>query len=784
MTSRPQGPVGNPDPRGHIDDSTLMHMKAEHIKKQADAALKAGNLREAYTKYTECLEIKPDEFGNDKIYANRSLAYSKALRYEEALKDADKAIECNSMWAKAHWRRGEALGFLKRYPESLKSFHKGWMLEPENKEFSKRIWWSIERHTREQIAEGIIDMLQDLETKGLIDPATHETVARSEMIEGLFKQIYIWHLDKPHPGDYYKYYLKYVKEGMAPGYAYMERSHMYAGANCYLQARVDAQLAVNFWEKVRETDHDLLAYRLPRCLMDQPGTTRPFKWLQLNPLGLAYYRLGEAFEAERDHPDNTWVEATKAYTRAVDLDHENTDYQGHLGDAGSFLSNKQMASVLSEIYNEAGKNLENPILCGIVDKPDGQQSLWRCEGMIRFPEAVPRLFSAKARDLLRGSIAAAVGVTKLKVMIDKVRPPNLVKKDGLPPSLEVHFQVQVGVEKELAEAFVEKFRKSPLDVIGGTALTEGRKMGPIEVETAEVKIVDITPIIQKANEEEEEVEEEEESSSDEDEDTWYKKNNMLIPARPKMDLELPYRSYKLVYTNGQPVERTDKHPFCMSRVYYDNKERPKEVWAEMSDGTCAWRQSGDEVALMCLKVPKGAVRSDLEVTVEMRYIKVANRRSGEVYLQGKLFREIIPEDSVWTTGDGTRDEGFMMYLKKMNLELYQKHWQHNRMWWQQLFEHHAQIVWDDYDKDYSDLPAPILQEHFLNEARRDKERHLEHFEKESRERLSDRNDMRRRKRQERLNELRGNQKQDWVLMDRLRPAVDEMRGGVPGGRDR
>lgn len=55
------------------------------------------------------------------------------------------------------------------------------------------------------------------------------------------------------------------------------------------------------------------------------------------------------------------------------------------------------------------------------------------------------------------------------------------------------------------------------------------------------QIVDITPIIQKANEEEEEVEEEEESSSDEDEDTWYKKNNMLIPARPKMDLELPYR---------------------------------------------------------------------------------------------------------------------------------------------------------------------------------------------------------------------------------------------------
>lgn len=52
---------------------------------------------------------------------------------------------------------------------------------------------------------------------------------------------------------------------------------------------------------------------------------------------------------------------------------------------------------------------------------------------------------------------------------------------------------------------------------------------------------------------------------------------------------------------------------------------------------------GVTVTLNGTQVPKGAVRSDLEVTVEMRYIKVANRRSGEVYLQGKLFREIIPE---------------------------------------------------------------------------------------------------------------------------------------------
>ena len=85
----------------------------------------------------------------------------------------------------------------------------------------------------------------------------------------------------------------------------------------------------------------------------------------------------------------------------MDLDHENTDYQGRLGDAGSFLSNRQMAKVLSEIYNDAGKTLENPIMCGIVDRPDGTSSLWRCEAVVRFPQGTPRLFSAKARSCFR-----------------------------------------------------------------------------------------------------------------------------------------------------------------------------------------------------------------------------------------------------------------------------------------------------------------------------------------------------------------------------------------------
>ena len=77
---------------------------------------------------------------------------------------------------------------------------------------------------------------------------------------------------------------------------------------------------------------------------------------------------------------------------------------------------------------------------------------------------------------------------------------------------------------------------------------------------------------------------------------------------PKQELALPYGTYRMVRTDGRTPERVDKHPFCMSRVFYDAPDRPEEVWAEMADGSCRWRQSGSEVKVIALQVcltPKG-----------------------------------------------------------------------------------------------------------------------------------------------------------------------------------
>lgn len=48
---------------------------------------------------------------------------------------------------------------------------------------------------------------------------------------------------------------------------------------------------------------------------------------------------------------------------------------------------------------------------------------------------------------------------------------------------------------------------------------------------------------------------------------------------------------------------------------------------------------------------------------------VENRQTGEVYLAGELERGIVPAQSVWTVGGGVGEDGCLLLLQKMNLEL-------------------------------------------------------------------------------------------------------------------
>lgn len=50
-------------------------------------------------------------------------------------------------------------------------------------------------------------------------------------------------------------------------------------------------------------------------------------------------------------------------------------------------------------------------------------------------------------------------------------------------------------------------------------------------------------------------------------------------------------------------------------------------------------------------------------------LAVGNKMNGDIYWEGQLERGIVPEDCVWEYGGSTGQDGCILYLQKMNLEL-------------------------------------------------------------------------------------------------------------------
>jgi len=115
---------------------------------------------------------------------------------------------------------------------------------------------------------------------------------------------------------------------------------------------------------------------------------------------------------------------------------------------------------------------------------------------------------------------------------------------------------------------------------------------------------------------------------------------------------------------------------------------------------------------------------------------------------------------------GVNEDGLVVYLKKMNLELLSKSHQHAEMWWPKLCKHHGDICWDDYEKDYSDLPEPIMRQYLANEAQTKLISNIEYKERLKREALQEADDLRKRQRQERLHEMRTGDFRSWVHLTR------------------
>ncbi|KYQ58410.1 Stress-induced-phosphoprotein 1 [Trachymyrmex zeteki] len=116
------------------------------LKEKGNTALQTGNYDEAIRCYTDAIVL---DGNNHVLYSNRSAAYAKSEKYQQALEDAEKTVSLKPDWGKGYSRKGSALAYLGRYDESIRAYEKGLQLDPNNPQL------------RSSLAESLGAKLQD-----------------------------------------------------------------------------------------------------------------------------------------------------------------------------------------------------------------------------------------------------------------------------------------------------------------------------------------------------------------------------------------------------------------------------------------------------------------------------------------------------------------------------------------------------------------------------------------------------------------------------------------------
>jgi stress-induced-phosphoprotein 1 len=104
---------------------------ADELKALGNKALQEEKLDDAIRYYTEAIAI---DGNNHVLYSNRSAAFAKQEKYEEALVDGDKCVTLNPTWGKGYSRKGLALAYLGRNKEAEECYKKGLKVDPNNQQ--------------------------------------------------------------------------------------------------------------------------------------------------------------------------------------------------------------------------------------------------------------------------------------------------------------------------------------------------------------------------------------------------------------------------------------------------------------------------------------------------------------------------------------------------------------------------------------------------------------------------------------------------------------------------
>jgi DnaJ family protein C protein 7 len=105
----------------------------ENAKEAGNAAFKVGRCQEAIDAYTQALELDPSNNAvNAKLYSNRATASAKLGRHQEAIADCDKALELDADFFKVYLRRADCYMKTEKFEEAVRDYEKASGMERQN----------------------------------------------------------------------------------------------------------------------------------------------------------------------------------------------------------------------------------------------------------------------------------------------------------------------------------------------------------------------------------------------------------------------------------------------------------------------------------------------------------------------------------------------------------------------------------------------------------------------------------------------------------------------------
>ncbi|CAN6339245.1 unnamed protein product [Urochloa humidicola] len=123
------------------EDDDFIKKKKSELKRQGADAFRNEDYLKALEFYTQALKV--DQF-DATLFSNRSICWLRLGDGTKALYDAMECKDLRPKWAKAYYRKGAALMFLKDYDSAYDTLSRGLELDPESEEMETLLWEAME----------------------------------------------------------------------------------------------------------------------------------------------------------------------------------------------------------------------------------------------------------------------------------------------------------------------------------------------------------------------------------------------------------------------------------------------------------------------------------------------------------------------------------------------------------------------------------------------------------------------------------------------------------------